>query len=106
MIRREESSQDEDVKPNDNCLIGLCTGLFSAVAIASSRSVTTLIPIAVEMVIVAFRAGLRVTRMADELENGDESSDSWTYVIPDITEDAAQEILDNFHKQNVCCNGC
>lgn len=53
------------------------------------------------MVIVAFRTGLLVTRMGEELETSDESTDSWTYVVPDVTEEAARTILDNFHKENV-----
>lgn len=55
------------------------------------------------MVIVAFRTGLCVTQMGEELENAGDSTASWTYVVPDATEEATQSILDAFHTINVGC---
>jgi hypothetical protein len=81
--------------------VGLCTGLLAATAVASSRSVTTLIPIAVDIVLVAFRTGLCVDRMAEQLENSGDAGDSWTYVVPEISEEAVRTVLDKFHSGNV-----
>lgn len=102
--RREENPQDGDVSSQDNCLVGLCTGLLAATAITSSRSVSSLIPIAVEIVLVAFRTGLCVTRMAETLENGRDSTDSWTFVVPEVSEEAARVTLEDFHIANVRLN--
>lgn len=99
-IEREESAQDGDISSQDSCLVGLCTGLLAATAIASSCSVSNLIPIAVEMVLVAFRTGLCVTRMAESIENPGESSDSWTFVVPELGEERATLILEEFHRAN------
>jgi hypothetical protein len=64
-----------------------------------------LIPIAVEMVLVAFRVGLYVNTMAENIESMGEIAQSWTYVIPEIDEARAGEILTKFHESNVryCC---
>ncbi|KAI8168501.1 Conidial yellow pigment biosynthesis polyketide synthase [Colletotrichum sp. SAR 10_71] len=56
-------------EPQDVCLhdqtffMGLCTGLFAAAAIASTPSVSTLIPLAVQVVLMAFRTGTHVATL-------------------------------------------
>jgi hypothetical protein len=85
-FRNEATSQDGTGRPQDSCLIGLCTGLFAATAITSAPSLPALIPIAVQMVLVAFRAGQYVTGMAEQLEGVDDVSESWSYVVPEVSE--------------------
>lgn len=81
--------------------MGLCTGIFAATAITSAPTLSTLVPIAVEMVLVAFRAGLYISKIADILENKTDESESWTYLVPDTDEAKAREILGDFHTSNV-----
>lgn len=100
-IRREESAQDGEISSQDNCLVGLCTGLLAATAITSARSASSLIPIAVEMVLIAFRTGLHVTRMAETLESADQASDNWTLVAPEVDEEVAKAVLVGFHAEHV-----
>ena len=87
--------------PKETCLIGLCTGLFAATAIASSPSLSALVPIGVQVVLMAFRTGGCVAALADRLEKDSDLSESWTYVVPGAGEVAATSMLTEFHKANV-----
>lgn len=98
---RAEKMHEDSTRPSETCLIGLCTGLFAATAIASSPSLSGLVPIAVQMVLMAFRTGAYVTALADRLHKNSEGSSSWTYVLPGISEVAATSIISDFHKVNV-----
>lgn len=95
-IRNEAISQDTTSNLQDNCVVGLCTGLFAATAITSAPSLPALIPIAVQMVLVAFRTGLYVTGMAEQLESVEDVPQSWSHVVPDISEERATEALADF----------
>ena len=81
--------------------MGLCTGVFAATAITSAPSLSALVPIAVEMVLVAFRAGLYISKIADILENVTDESESWTYLVSETSEAKVREILTEFHTSNV-----
>lgn len=81
--------------------MGLCTGIFAATAITSAPTLSALVPIAVEMVLVAFRAGLYISKMADILENVTDESESWTYLVPETSEGEVGKILTEFHQSNV-----
>jgi hypothetical protein len=56
---------------------------------------------AVDMVLVAFRAGFYVAGMAEKLESTSETSESWTHVYPEVSEARAKELLADFHKSHV-----
>ncbi|PBP24177.1 polyketide synthase 1 [Diplocarpon rosae] len=96
-IDRSEKVPEDVTQPEDTCLVGLCTGLFAAAAIASSQSLSTLIPIAVQVALMAFRAGAHVTAMAERLHQNADSSEPWTYVLPSISEDETRAVLEKFH---------
>lgn len=98
-----EKEYGDLTSPSETCLVGLCTGLFAAAAIASSRSVSQLIPIAIQVVLMAFRAGLHVAAVAESLNNSSKSTESWTYIIPAAQESEVSSILYKFHKENVRC---
>ncbi|KAK5198467.1 polyketide synthase [Exophiala xenobiotica] len=81
----------------DARLVGLCTGLIAASAVASADSLTALLPLAVESVRIAFRAGAHVGRVAEQIE-GDSKSGSWSTIVA-ADEKSAQAALDAFHKE-------
>ncbi|KIX09737.1 uncharacterized protein Z518_00818 [Rhinocladiella mackenziei CBS 650.93] len=86
------------VQPNtDARLVGLCTGLLAASAVASADSLTALLPLAVESVRIAFRAGAHVGRVADQIEC-DTKPQSWSTIVA-ADEKSAQAALDAFHKE-------
>lgn len=99
-IDRYEKEHGDSTSPSETCLVGLCTGLFAAAAIASSPSISQLIPIAIQVVLMAFRTGAHVAALADRLNNQSESPESWTYVVPAAQESEVNSILNDFHKEN------
>ncbi|CAK7202988.1 Type I Iterative PKS [Sporothrix eucalyptigena] len=91
----------EDVTRHDHTfLVGLCSGLFAAAAIASTPSLSALVPVAVQAVLMAFRTGLYVSSLADQLCPPTEKSESWTYILPSQQEDAVRGMLAEFCTSN------
>ncbi|KAM3072173.1 hypothetical protein ACMFMG_008629 [Clarireedia jacksonii] len=99
-IDRSEKENVDSRNPPETCLVGLCTGLFAAAAVASSSSLSQLIPIAVQVVLMAFRTGAHVAALANRLSSRSESSERWTYVVPGALESDVKSILNDFHKDN------
>ncbi|KAK3378565.1 hypothetical protein B0H63DRAFT_251284 [Podospora didyma] len=91
----------EDVTRHDRTLlVGLCSGLFAASAIASTPSLSTLVPVAVQVVLMAFRTGSYVHTLAERLNPAFETSESWTYIYAGLKEEDAKSVLNDFHKSN------
>ena len=82
-------------------LLGLCTGLLAASAIASVDSLVALLPVAIETVRVAFRTGAHVADVAERLEILSDTSESWSTVFAVADIDSAEEALNNFHHEHV-----
>lgn len=80
--------------------VGLSTGLLAAAAIALSPAVPALIPLAVEVVLIAFRTGLHVGTVANHLESQHDGS-SWAYALSRITVAETRLLLSNFHADQV-----
>ncbi|KAH9900317.1 polyketide synthase [Xylariomycetidae sp. FL2044] len=97
-IDRSEKEHEDATIPENTKLSGLCTGLFAATAIASAPSLSSLLPIAVQVVLMAFRTGAHVASLAERLSPSIGKSESWTYVLPAVKEAQANSILAEFHK--------
>lgn len=100
--RSYAESHFEDVTDHGRmCLTGLCTGQFAAAAIASTPSLSTLVPVAVAAVLLAFRTGRHVGTFADRIYQSSDSTESWTYIAYNVSIKEAQSILADFHHTNV-----
>ncbi|KAI1357960.1 polyketide synthase [Xylaria arbuscula] len=97
-IDHAEKNHEDVSTPENTRLSGLCTGLFAAAAIATSPSLSALLPIAVQVALMAFRVGSHVGSLADWLSPSIETSKSWTYVIASVDESDARRILADFHQ--------
>ncbi|KAH6697033.1 conidial yellow pigment biosynthesis polyketide synthase [Plectosphaerella plurivora] len=95
-IDRTEKEPQDVTAHEQSYLLGLCTGLFAACAVASTPSVSTLIPLAVQVVLMAFRAGSHVASMAERLSPSS-SNESWNHLFAGLQESAAIEALESFH---------
>ena len=82
-------------------IIGLCTGLLTGAAVSCCRSLTELIPVAVQTVLVAFRTGIVVTDVRGRIDMG-EPDRSWSIMIPGLAGDAASPYLEEFSTELVC----
>ena len=87
---------------SNSCIVGISTGLLAAAAVALAPAVSLLLPLAVNVVLIAFRIGVCIDRVAYNLEDSTgHEGDSWSYVLPGKTEDEAQAALDEFHHERV-----
>ena len=57
------------------------------------------------MVLVAFRTGLYITGMAEQLENLEDMTKSWSHVVVEISEARAKEALAEF-QTSAASDGC
>jgi iterative type I PKS product template protein len=81
-------------------LIGLCTGLLAATAVACARSVSDLLPLAVEAVRIAFRTGTCVGNAKLALEANGNAKESWSTIVTNTNEETAKAALADFHAAN------
>ncbi|KAF2813787.1 ketoacyl-synt-domain-containing protein [Mytilinidion resinicola] len=82
--------------PSNARILGLCTGLLAGAAVASSKSPADLLPLAVEVVRVAFRAGTCVGVAKDALDAT--SPEPWSTIVTNISEQSARVALAEFHQ--------
>lgn len=103
----EDSSEENiDIQTFEGCLSGLGTGLLSSIALSLTSSLVSLPEIGAEVVRVAFRLGVQVNEVSENLkiraglvEAG--PGDSWAYVVPDVVAQEVQEELDAYHTSRV-----
>ncbi|KAL9100808.1 MAG: hypothetical protein Q9163_003856 [Psora crenata] len=95
----QSPNKPEDAGPS--LAVGFSTGSLAATAVALSPSISTLIPLAVEVCLISFRLGCYIQDAAGHLEcraqNGGRSG--WSSLIVEITETDMQDILDAFHTE-------
>ncbi len=84
--------------PSETCLVGLCTGALPAAAISCCKTLSDLLPIAVQTVLVAFRMGMCNLDVRNRIED---STKAWSLVTPTSTPEKIAESLDEFSKFNV-----
>ena len=77
--------------------IGLCTGLLAAAAVSSVRSLSELIPLAVECVKIAFRVGTCVGAVRDALDAGSSAQALWATIVASGDVTTVQSCLHDFH---------
>ncbi|RFU33276.1 hypothetical protein B7463_g3074, partial [Scytalidium lignicola] len=80
-------------------IIGLCTGLLPAAALAAARDLHDLIKLGIEILAVLFRLSLEITRRSRQIE---EAPGCWGFVVTGTSAQDQQNIIDEFHKsQNI-----
>jgi hypothetical protein len=83
------------------CILGLGTGLLSAVAVASAPSMVEILPFAVKAVRVAFRTGAIVSRVSSQLQETRDTRDSWSMLIQNVKPETVERELDAFYSKKV-----
>jgi hypothetical protein len=79
----------------------LCTGALAAAAISSCKTLSELLPAAVQTVLISFRLGLCVVDVRNRLELASDNSASWSMVVPGLTAEAAATGLKEFAEARV-----
>lgn len=86
-----------DLLSKEKSIIGLCTGLLAATAVSAFSSASSFVPLAVETVRIAFRIGVQIDSVADQLRTRGEGSESWSIIVSGITDTVAKQALESFH---------
>lgn len=87
--------------PQDTYALGICAGSFAAAAVGSSRSLSELVPVATEAVVVAFRTALvsYITK-SNIVGDGEEQGESWS-VLTSGQEKEIEEKIKEFTTSEV-----
>ncbi|KAJ9400459.1 hypothetical protein DTO282F9_2646 [Paecilomyces variotii] len=80
---------------NAHCL-GLCTGALSAAAVSSSRSLSELLPAAIETVILAFRTGLHASDSGRRIEESSAAAKCWSISLQGLEGHVARKLLEEW----------
>nr|WAU16864.1 BTG4 [Cercospora sp. JNU001] len=78
-------------------LTALGTGLLTAAGLATSATLADLPGAGADAVRLAFRLGVHVKRVSNNLESYAEDPDTWAYVVHKVDPALAQETLDDFN---------
>ena len=68
---------------------------------SSSQSVIELLPAAIEAITIAFRIGVLVTEVRNQIEQDGDDSPSWSAVVSGFQESDALKTLEKFHNEKV-----
>ncbi|KAK1751370.1 Non-reducing polyketide synthase aptA [Echria macrotheca] len=100
----ENSPETYGADVSGSYLAGLGIGLLATAAVAISPNPTDLPVAGAEIVRTAFRLGVLVDQVSQNLQPRDPSEsgtpDSWAYVLPDVTPEDAQRELDAIHAKD------
>ncbi|MCJ1310689.1 hypothetical protein MMC25_004355 [Agyrium rufum] len=94
-----EARPGVEFNDEDTCIVGLGSGLLSSVAIASSQSITQLLTASVEAALVAFKTGLVVDRISQQLQDDHNFSNNWSMLINEVEEAIVEKELEAFVAQ-------
>jgi len=106
VLRRHSHHEDNpsetyNYQNAETCLAGLGTGLLSTVAVSLAPTLADLPLTGAEVVRIAFRLGVVVDEVSRNLQpvSADGGhSDSWAYVVPEVSVEEVQAELDAIHK--------
>ncbi|KAF2790288.1 conidial yellow pigment biosynthesis polyketide synthase [Melanomma pulvis-pyrius CBS 109.77] len=85
--------------PVESHIVGVCTGLLSSAAISTSQTWAELFPAAIEVVLLAFRTGIRTTQVRNDIEQPSAGAQSWSMIVP-LTAQRASMALDAFEEDH------
>lgn len=98
--RWHEAHPEKRYPESDSTLFaGICVGQISATAISLAKSLTELLPLAVDAVRIAFRLGRLTAAARNDLEAS--SDETWAVVIPRDTIVRTEDIIDGIIRDSV-----
>ncbi|KAL9119419.1 MAG: hypothetical protein Q9187_004027 [Circinaria calcarea] len=95
----EERPHEPYPDPNHNLVVGICIGELSAAAVSLAKSLSELLPLAVEVVRIAFRAGIAASVLGNELEQRTTPGKSWSFTISRDSGLAKTDVLESIRLQ-------
>ncbi|KAI4215145.1 MAG: hypothetical protein LQ351_002460 [Letrouitia transgressa] len=97
----EESTDEYIFDASNACLTGMGIGLLASAAIAMSQSISDIPLAGAEVVRIAFRLGVVVDEVSQNLEPREEgtSPDTWAIVVTGVNEEGVQKELDTIQSK-------
>lgn len=104
----EESTEEYNFDAANACLTGMGIGLLASAAIAMSQSMSDIPLAGAEAVRTAFRLGVLVDEVSQNLEPREEGTtpDTWAIVVTGVTESGVQKELDTIQSKAVSSRSC
>jgi noranthrone synthase len=101
-VHREfESHGKAFPRGEDSFVLGLCTGSLAAAAVSSSSSLSELLPLAVQTVLISLRLGLRTVTMRDRIETSSQHrSGSWSAAVVGMDSVTANAVIEKFFNRS------
>jgi noranthrone synthase len=100
--RHFETSAQPYPRADDSYILGLCTGSIAAAAISASSSLSELLPLAVQAVLISARTGLCAAAMRDRIETSASArAGSWSAAIGGMDAATATTAIEEFCKTHV-----
>ncbi|EED16360.1 polyketide synthase, putative [Talaromyces stipitatus ATCC 10500] len=94
----EEHPERRYPESDSTLIAGICVGQISATAISLAKSLTELLPLAVDAVRIAFRLGTLTTTARNDLEAS--LHEAWAVVIPRDITIPTEDVLDGIVKES------
>ena len=99
--RYDDCGFDCQSTKSDTRVVGTGIGLLAAAAVASSPSLSTLVPIAVDVVLISYRIGSSVDATATRLDLTSSVDNCWASIVTGQSEGVTRDVLHSFHKEKV-----
>lgn len=88
-------------QPLDSFLIGMCTGSLAVAAISCCRTLSELLPVAVQVVVLSLRAGTLAADIRARLQVDSDPESSWASMFPGLTAARANAVINEFSESGV-----
>ena len=85
----------------NSVVVGVCFGELSAAAVTLAKSLVELVPLAVEAVRIAFKAGILASTVGNDLEHREYPAESWSATLAHIDGWDDEEKLEGISEQLV-----
>ncbi|ESZ99281.1 PksA [Sclerotinia borealis F-4128] len=81
-------------------LAGICTGTLAAAAVSYSQSLFELVPVAIQVLIISFRAGVLAVEVKTHVSLDDNTGASWAVLYPELTIEKANSCIKSFSQSH------
>lgn len=75
--------------------------MLAAAAVSCCHSLSDLVPLATETVKIAFRTGLCVSEVRCRVQQREDTTSSWSALVPGLAAEAANAYIEKYSVENV-----
>ena len=87
----------------NSSLVGFCIGVFAAAAIGCTQSLSELLPVAIQAVVLSFKAGQLALDISQRFcTTSDQPGQSWAFRVHGLSTDRVTTKIHEFSESKVC----